>query len=428
MFSLISIIRLYFNTIIDKIKHILERDCGGGVLFMKNIKYMLIINFIIIMTVMSGCGGGVEESLPVKEVMVIEKEKDIEPNIEKEMELKEEVIEFNIKMVGDNLVNKTLCNDVYREYGEYDFTRFFENVNDELTSADLAIINQETIFVKDNNDISSYPRFGIAMEMGDALVEAGIDVVAHATNHTVDKGLQSVFDTIEYWDDTHPNMVYLGIHKDENDCNVRFYEEKDVKIGLVNYTYGLNGLEGLIEGNEYIVDMLSDSGIDEDLEFAKNNSDFVIAILHVGNEYTKSPSDYAKESVDKMIDGGADLVLCAHPHVVQEYLMVTTEAGNEGLVYYSVGNFISMQDELPRLIGGMADITIEKVIIGDESSVSIKSFDMHPLFTHQRRGEYTTYMLEDYTEELCKRHNKLSSFEINLEIISKIFNEYTAID
>ena len=195
-------------------------------------------------------------------------------------------------------------------------------------------------------------------------------------------------------------------------------EKKGIRFAFVNYTYGLNGLESRRTGQEYLVDMLSDTNIEETLKEAEENADITIAILHVGNEYVYEPTDYAKKQVDRFIDNGADIVLCAHPHVIEPYEKRVTDKGNKGLVYYSLGNFVSNQDELPRLLGGMADIDVKKTSNG----VEIVNYNMIPLVTHQERGYFTTYKLEDYTDELCKKH-KLYGKGLSINYLEDLYDK-----
>lgn len=307
-------------------------------------------------------------------------------------------------MVGDNLIHSSVYKSGLQDDDTYNFDHLYANIKSDVEEADIAIINQETIFVEDKSKLSSYPCFGSPIEIGVAAVEAGFDVFAHATNHTLDKDLQGVYDTINFWDNNYPEVTYLGIHDSYDDSDIAYIEENGIKFAFVNYTYGLNGLESRRVGNTYVVDMLMDDDIEETLAEAEDNAELTVAILHVGNEYVYEPTIYAQEQVTRFIDNGADIVLCAHPHVVEPYEFVTTEAGNTGLVYYSLGNYVSSQDELPRIIGGMAKITVTKREYESYAEVEITDYTMEPLVTHQEYRYYTTYKLEDYTDELCKRH------------------------
>jgi len=331
--------------------------------------------------------------------------------------------ELTITMVGDNLIHGPIYRGA-KKGDYYDFSPLFENVKDEIQESDFAIINQETIFVSNPNRYSSYPTFGTPTDMGQAIVEAGFDIVAHATNHTNDKGTSGINDTLTFWKENYPEINVLGIHSSENESDIIYVEKNNIKIAFVNYTYGLNGLE-LPADKKYIVDVLGDKEeIANTLKEAKENSDILIPILHIGTEYVYKPSTYHKNYVDFFIDNGADIVLCAHPHVLEPYGMVTTENNNTALVYYSLGNFISNQHELPRMLGGMAKIKISK----ENDEVKIESYDLIPLVTHFENGYFTTYKLEDYTAELAIKHGINKYCEFSLEKVKELYQQIMEIE
>ena len=115
----------------------------------------------------------------------------------KETELRSEnssKTELTLLAVGDNLIHDMVYEKFYEGDGVYDFHPLYEKVKSAIQSYDLAVINQETIFVEDDSEVSNYPNFGTPHEMGEALVDTGFDVILSATNHTMDKGA----DTIEY--------------------------------------------------------------------------------------------------------------------------------------------------------------------------------------------------------------------------------------
>lgn len=338
----------------------------------------------------------------------------------------EKTYEINIKMVGDDLIHKGVYEQCLQSDGSYNFDKVFANVKKDIESADIAIINQETIFVHDKSKVSSYPTFGTPDDIGHAIVSAGFDVVAHATNHTMDKGISGIEDTISFWKNNYPEIQVLGIHDSAEDSDIRYVTKNNVKVGFVNYTYGLNGLESRRKGKDYIVDMLSDTDIEATLKEASENSDILVAILHAGDEYVYEPTSYQKRQIERFIDNGASIILCAHPHVLQPYEMLTTDKGNTGLVYYSLGNFVSSQSEVPRVIGGMADIRIKKTVIGETEKTEVSSYDLVPLVTHQESGCYITYRLDEYPEELADRHRLVyKGFSISSakELINKILKE-----
>jgi poly-gamma-glutamate synthesis protein (capsule biosynthesis protein) len=179
----------------------------------------------------------------------------------------------------------------------------------------------------------------------------------------------------------------------------------------------------------YVVDLTSDKNIEKTVAEAKANSDLMIAVLHVGKEYVYTPNSSAQKQVDRVIDAGADIVLCAHPHVVETYGMRTTAKGNTALVYYSLGNFISSQNQIPRMIGGMADITLGITKEADNVTIELLDYQMIPVVTHIKVNDagsikqITTYFLSDYTDELCAEHREFKKENYTVDDIYKLYDE-----
>ncbi|MBQ7864231.1 MAG: CapA family protein [Lachnospiraceae bacterium] len=332
-----------------------------------------------------------------------------------------------IRMVGDALIHNAIYRQGKKSDGTYNSDKLFANVKSVIQEADIAIINQETILVANEADYSHYPNFGSPYAIGQGALDAGFDIIAHATNHTLDKGISGVRQTLDFWRDK--DVTVLGIHDSEQESDIDYVSCEGITISFVNYTYGLNGHEPRIADDEYIVDLLSDPYIENTVATAKATSDLMIAILHVGTEYVYTPSNEHIKQVDRFIDAGADIVLCAHPHVVETYGMRTTENNNTALVYYSLGNFISYQNKVPRMIGGMADITIGLTPQDDSSyKVEIVDYDMVPIVTHlQGGGNISTYFMSEYTDALCAKHVYFKDESLKVsdlyELYDKMVNE-----
>ncbi len=337
-------------------------------------------------------------------------------------EQSEEKDEIVIRMVGDDLIHAHIFRTCQQPDGSFLFDPLFEHVKKDIEEADIAIINQETIMVSNPGDYADYPCFGTPEQIGHSIVSAGFDVVAHANNHTMDRGYGAITNTIAFWKNNYPDITYLGIHDTPEDSKIRYLERGGIRVGFINYTYGLNGFRRP-GGREYCVDLLTDGGIEANVAEARANCDLLIAILHVGEEYVYQPTAYAQQQVNRFIDLGADIVLCSHPHVLEPFGMVTTPAGHTGLVYYSLGNFLSAQQQVPTSLGGMADIHVKKLAGNGGSRAEITDYDLIPLVTHMQGPYITTYRLDEYSDELAVRHNLLS------QGFSKdaIWNLYTAI-
>ncbi len=341
--------------------------------------------------------------------------------------------EINIKMIGDILMHEGVTNSGLLDDGTYNYDHIFANVKNEIQGADIAIVNQEVILGGKELGLSGYPCFNGPFEMGDALVNAGFNVVLHATNHALDKGATGIDNCLNFWKTSYPDMAVLGVAQTKEESeNIYVYEQNGIRIAILNYTYGTNGI-ALPTGREYMVNMLDENRIINDLKRAKEMSDFVIVCPHWGPEYKNEPWNEPGSIYDEvgwaklMADNGADLIIAAHPHVIQPVEWIEGKDGNKTLCYYSLGNFVSNQDKAPRMLGAMADITISNT---EDGQIYIKDYGVIPVVTHKLFGKQaiTTYKLSDYTEELAAQNkikNEDGSFSLQYckDLCRKVFGD-----
>ena len=304
---------------------------------------------------------------------------------------------------GDNLVHEYVYKNAWNaETGTYDFIPMYECIRDLIRSRDLAVVNQETIFVSDNSLLSTFPAFGTPQSMGEAIVDTGFDVVLSATNHTWDKGLRGVSDTLTYWKTCHPEIRLLGIHESpEAFSTIDYVEKNGIRLAMFNYTYGLNGFS-LPAGQPYLVNLLAykDKFL-QDVRTAESQADMTVCFLHIGEEYHYAPTAFQRAYVTELVDAGADLVICAHPHVVEPVEELTTAAGNHALVYWSLGNFLASQTRTDTILGGLADVKITK----DAAGTRVTSYDFIPTVIHFSGPIERVMPLDTYTDELAAVHH-----------------------
>lgn len=309
-----------------------------------------------------------------------------------------------IVAVGDNLIHNSVIKSGKINDSTYNFNRLFEVMKNDFQEADIAIINQETILGGNIKPYSGYPNFNSPFEIGDAIVEAGFDVVLHASNHTLDIGPQGVINCIDYWK-KHKDITYLGINENQEERdNIRIIEKNGIKFALLNYTYGLNG-HYLPKDKSYLVNLIDTTLIKRDLLKADSLSDIVIVFPHWGDEYVYKPNKKQKALAVFMTENGADLIIGTHSHVLQSIEWIESNNGNKALCYYSLGNYTSGQQAAPRILGGMAQITIAN----SNDSIYISEAGIVPTITHYEWVKGTslhkTYKLSDYERELELRHS-----------------------
>jgi len=320
---------------------------------------------------------------------------------------------MQIVMVGDMLIHKPILDSAKQEDGSYNFDHLFVNVKDYISAADLAIANQETIMGGDRYGYTGYPSFNTPFAISDAEVNAGFDVLLFATNHALDKTKKGILNCMEYLDTTHPDLGYVGINhsQEEQDNHIYTYEANGITVAILNYTYGTNGL-AIPSDMPYIVNILEEEKVRSDIRKAEEIADFTIVCPHWGTEYKLEPDSSQEKWANIFLEEGADLVLGAHPHVIEPIEWLTHENGNKMLVYYSVGNFVhgtssSGKGVSKRMVGGIADVTLERN--EETGEVEIIHHGVIPIVCHIAKGtEYTVYYLEDYTEELASQNLILS--------------------
>lgn len=358
------------------------------------VKYSIVL-FLCFLLV--ACNGKLEnETSDQERVAASHPEKVMENKEPKEtMDIKQEI---TISAIGDMLIHNSVYNDARTDAG-YDFTPMLERVKPFITDATLGIANQETMIGGEELGLSSYPTFNSPTEVGDALKWAGIDVVTLANNHTLDRGEEAIQRAIQHWETI--DMMYTGAYKDQQDQEeIRIFEtEEGISVAVLSFTYGTNGIP-VPDGKDYLVNLIDQELIASEIKKAKELADLTVLSLHFGNEYERLPNQSQKDLVQFVVDQGVDVVIGHHPHVLQPIEWVTGEQGNKTLVAYSLGNFLSGQDEFYRQIGGIFRFSVTKTITEGEKKVEVHTPEFLPTYVKYENWEdYEVIPMYQLTEQ-----------------------------
>ena len=346
----------------------------------------------------------------------------IKNNINKEEKLeepikKEETKEYsaNLIMVGDALVHNDLYNDAKRlaNNNGYNFKPHIELIKEEVSKYDIAYYNQETILGGTSIGVSSYPSFNTPQELGDAMVDAGFNLVSLATNHTLDRGEQAVRLSREYWN-KQSNVHAIGSYTSTNEkeeLESKILETNNITYAMLNYTYGTNGIK-VPKGKEYLVNLWDDTlnyegykdQVKSDIEYLRNKVDILIVAMHWGREYTHIPTDLEKKTAQFLADQNVDIIIGTHPHVIQPVEWI-----DDTLVFYSLGNFISAQksqscSNLKCNIGLMSLLTIKKTIKEDKTNIEITNIKNDLIYTYH--NNYTNFKVIPFSNPQIKEYLK----------------------
>lgn len=380
-------------------------------------KLNIFLSMLLLTAFLSGCQNN-SKSPVIAPVDTLPSETPTEAITETEPETEPVVeidpITINLISVGDMLMHRGANIPADKGNGVYNYDYLFANVADAIACADLAIANNEVIMAGNTlgeygDGNIGYPCFNVRTELGDAEVSAGFDVILGATNHTMDQDTIGIFNTVNYWKANHPDTTLLGIYDSAEDAaKIAVKDVNGIKIAMLNYTYGLNGAT-VPEQYSFAVNLMNQYTKDKiaaDIKRAKDLADFVVVFPHWGIEYQFTASEEQQEWANFFAEEGVDLVIGTHPHVVQPVEWITASNGHKMLVYYSLGNFVSIQYYNYSMLGGMAKVAITK----DSTGAHISSYDMDFLVTHfvPGRSVVTTFYLDNYTDELAAQHGILT--------------------
>ncbi len=332
--------------------------------------------------------------------------------------------------VGDNLIHGRIYWEAQQDTtdGSYDFSEAYQNIAPYILDADIASINQETV-MDNTQEPSHYPMFNSPIELAYELNEIGFDVISVANNHMFDKGtngLKNSLELLQSYDDFTVVGAYLN---EEAYDDIPIIESNDITFSFLAATQLVNGFS--IDPNYGVIVKVIDTEENQQallnqVTTANQISDVVVVNIHWGDEYNTIPNEFQTSYAQALVDAGADIIIGHHPHIIQPIETLTNLEGEEAIVAYSLGNFLSTQDEGNRMLGGLLDIIVEKT--GDK--IDIVSCKLKPIITHYTQGSFnvTNYMYSDYTPELASTHGVIEytptfSMSYIYEMISNVIDE-----
>lgn len=344
---------------------------------------------------------------------------------------------------GDLLYHDIIYISAKKADGTYDFHENFEYVKPWLKQADLVLGDFEGTVNKDHY-LAGYPLFNAPGEVMDAIKDAGYQVLDLAHNHILDSQIEGVVSTADAIEKAGMTPVGVYTHEARDKAPLVIKEVNGIKVAILAYSYGFNGIEQSIsqeDYNRYLSDLDEDK-MKAEIERAEKEADITIIMPQMGVEYQIEPTEEQKKLYHKMIDWGADIIFGGHPHVVEPAETVEKE-GDKKLIIYSMGNFISnqrietMQDvENAKWTerGVLMDVTIKK----KSGKTTIETAQAHPSWVSRTpKGGYSpegyplylyqTYILEDFIEGGKYRSQLDEATKERIDTAYKEMNEHVGL-
>lgn len=364
----------------------------------------------------------------------------IKPNIifedgvkDKEI-IKEEkrVRELNLTIVGDLLFESSYYK--VRENGENE-NLYFSKVKNYFEDDDISIGNMEVVIGNNNMQISGDGYNFCAPEyIGKTVSSLDFEILSTANNHSYDRRNEGINSTIDYFKNN-TDIITIGTEKNKEDKKTRIIEKNGIKVGFVSYTYGTNIKPS--EDDLNLINYYKDpytkeiykEKIEKEIKELKEDTDIIITIIHWGTEFTFNENKEQKEMAQYLNSLGVDIIVGSHSHSIQPIEIIGDE--KKTLVYYSMGNFVSADDDIARTKKGEETydnayqfglLSKVKLLLDENNSITFEQIKTIPIINYfdKNMKNFTLIPFSEYSEEYEKNHYRYN-FGLTKEFISTNF-------
>lgn len=271
----------------------------------------------------------------------------------------------------------------------YNYEPTFRYVKPYIEQADIAVANLEVTLA--GPPYKGYPQFSSPDALAVAARDAGFDIFIQANNHALDRGKNGFKRTLKMLDSL--AFIHTGTFSDSADRALNYpliIEKKGIRIALLNYTYGTNGI---VIQKPFIINRIDTAQIRADLEKARLAlPDYTIVTIHWGEEYVRTENATQRKLAAFMRKHGADAIIGSHPHVVQPIkLYPGADSTIVHPVVYSQGNFVSNQRARYKDGGILVELRLARTASG----TMLEDFSYMPTWVYRKDmpGRSTFYIL-----------------------------------
>lgn len=211
-----------------------------------------------------------------------------------------------------------------------------EGYRKEIEEADFFVANEEFPFSNRGEQAKDKQyTFRVDPKYVSMFKELDIDLVTLANNHTLDFGTEALLDTVSTLDEA--GIKHVGAGKNLSDASEPVIVDiKGKKIAFIGATRVMPEPDWAAgESTPGLLAAYSDAALIKAIKAVRDKADIVIVYMHWGQERHEYPNEVQQTLSHVIVDAGADLVIGAHPHVLQGF-----EYYQDVPIAYSLGNFI----------------------------------------------------------------------------------------
>ena len=340
--------------------------------------------------------------------------------------------------VGDMLAHNEIQSAFFR--GDTDYNGIFSALKSKMEGYDLRFCNAETPITEldshgGERDLNGNAVFSAGSKFGDAILNAGFNLISLANNHVLDNGEKGLEQNRNYWYSS--GAVCSGLDENSPESRVSFFTKNGIKFAFISYTTRVNSMHKKRVPNINIWD--EQFGV-RDVMFARKYADAVIVSMHWGTEYMLGDIDKEQRHISELLSQiGVDIIIGTHPHVVQPVKRIRNT-----ICAYSLGNCVAKQkgDETAKRVGGMISMKITKKDRGVEisdvqtslnyiyysdsgcyadlkvipfSELTDSELAQHELVNDEYIGAFVLESVNDYVDEKLKLSDKNKKTLIDLD-------------
>ena len=284
---------------------------------------------------------------------------------------------IRISAVGDILCENSILEDAYDKGTQnYDFTSMFKNMSTFFADSDITVGTMETNYT--DNKYSGYGQRNSPISFAEALKNIGIDLVSISTNHSLDYGIEGLQETKRALE----GIGYDVVGDNLGESRVKIKTIKNTKIAFLSYTYGFENQNSKTKEELDSANIYNSEIAKKDLEYAKENADYSIIIMHWGDAYSIKPNKEQQNIAKFLVENGADMILGNHASAVQKMEVMQSPEGKNVLVAYSLGNYISGETMDISKIELVLNIELRKS--GETGEVVLSKVDYTPIYVLDR--------------------------------------------
>lgn len=335
----------------------------------------------------------------------------------------------NVDEEKTKMAKLTLVGDLLFEQPFYDAVNngddpnsYFSMVKQRFEVDDLSVGNMEVVIGNKNLQASGTGYNFCAPEYIGSLVNTlDFEVLGTANNHSYDRGNAGINSTIDFFENN-TDITTVGTYKNQTDrSNLRVLNINDIKFGFLAYTYGTNQRPSEADAeligyykepkNRQLTEEYKQI-LTEEVKKIRDLSEVVVVLMHWGTEFTYNPNKEQKEMAAFLNELGVDIIVGSHSHNIQPIEIIGDE--HKTLVYYSLGNFVSHDNDIARTPLGVEEFdnayqvgllsTLEVVI--ENNKVNFQNIDTELIVNYfdSNMRDFKLVPFENYDDKYEKNH------------------------